>query len=183
VLRAQGDQKEALSHHMKAAHNAPDDARAQYELGKTQFDMGDYLGSEESLSRSTMLDPRDPEAWFMLGETRRASSKWEGASTAYRHVIEIDVNHRAAYNALGVSLYYENKLDDAEVVLTEALRLDPAFPPPYFNLGIVYAKLGKNGLAIGAFEKFLAIAPKDDSDAPVARKKLAELKRKGGRGK
>ena len=44
-------------------------------------------------------------------------------------------------------------------------------------LGIIYAKQNKISLAIGALERFVALAPANREEVPAAKKKLAELKR------
>ena len=75
-------------------------------------------------------------------------------------------------------LVERKQYDEAEVVLTQAIRRDAKVAVNYLNLGMVYAAKKKNDLAIENFEKFLSLAPKTDPDRARAKEAIKELKRK-----
>ena len=76
-----------------------------------------------------------------------------------------------------VVLYYLDKLDRAEAILTNQIRKHPKRPYAYYNLGLVYAKQKKYGMAIGALQRFIQLAPKGDGDVAEARKKIRWIRR------
>jgi tetratricopeptide (TPR) repeat protein len=139
---------------------------------------GDNYAAEKSLAKACKLGPDNATHWYAYGDILRILEKYDEAIPAYRKALEIDPEHPKAENKLGLALFNTGQLDDAEVVLSSALRKEPKNPYPYFNLGMVYSMGGKNRLAIGAFEKFLELAPKQDGDVPVAKKKLRELRKR-----
>jgi superkiller protein 3 len=178
VLRADGDFRDALKHHQKAAKLAPNDARAHFELGVSQNFNGDNSAAEISLKRATELEPGDPLNWYALGEVLRNMQRYKEAVGPYRTSLELDPGYAKAAEKLGVVLFYAGELGDAEIMLTERVKNYPKEPYAYFNLGQVYAKQEKYALAVESFERFIALAPKEDGDVGVAKKKIRELKRK-----
>ena len=63
---------------------------------------------------------------------------------------------------------FQNKLDEAEPHLSEALRLDPDLADAQLNLGILRAQQGRLDDAIAHFNEVLRIKPDD----PLARNNL-----------
>jgi cytochrome c-type biogenesis protein CcmH/NrfG len=178
VLREQYDIQAALSHHLKAVRAAPDYARAHFELGITQNLAGDNLGAEVSLQTAVELEPNKALNWYAYGEILRMLKKWEAAVAAYERTLQLDPEHLKAPGKLGTVLYYADRIDDAEVVLTAAIRRQLDDPYLYLNLGLVYEKGGKLRLAVEALEKFVEVAPKNDGDVPVIRRRIRDLRRK-----
>jgi tetratricopeptide (TPR) repeat protein len=178
VLREQLDVQAALSHHIKAARADPGNSRLHFELGITQNMVGDNLAAEQSLRTAVELEPGDATNWYAYGEILRMLEEWERAVTAYERALQIDPNYLKAPGKLGTVLYYADRVDDAEVVLTAAIRRQPEDPYLYLNLGLVYEKGGKLRLAVEALERFLELAPRDDGDVPIVRRKVRDLRRK-----
>jgi tetratricopeptide (TPR) repeat protein len=178
VLRAQGEYRDALKHHQRAGKLAPNDARVNFELGVSQNFNGDNSAAEISLKRATDLEPGDPLNWYALGEVLRNMQRYKEAVAPYRTALELDPGYAKAAEKLGVVLYYAGELGEAEIMLTERVKNYPKEPYAYFNLGQVYAKQEKYALAVESFERFIALAPKEDGDVEVAKKKVRELKRK-----
>jgi tetratricopeptide (TPR) repeat protein len=177
VYRESLELDDALRHHLRAVRVAPESARAQFELGITQNLRGDNVAAERNLGRAVQLEPNDAINWYAYGEALRILEKYGEAAAAYKRALEIDPNHGKAPNKLGFVLFKLGDVDEAEVVLTAAVRANPDDPYPYFNLGMVYGKGEKHTLAINSFLRFLELAPKDDKDVPVARRQIALLRR------
>jgi cytochrome c-type biogenesis protein CcmH/NrfG len=66
--------------------------------------------------------------------------------------------------------------DDAEVVLTQAVRRDGKNPANYLPLGVVYAAKRKPKQAIENYELFLKYAPKNDPDRARVTNAINELR-------
>ena len=178
VLRDQVELKEALSHHLKAALYAPRSAKAHYELGISQWRFRDPLGAKQSFARALTLHRKNPTYLYAYGEVLRALKEWHDAVVAYEEVIALDPDYPDVYARLGVCLFYSRRYREAELALTTASRNRPKDPYPYYNLGNVYEKTQRYRMAMAAFRRFLALAPRQDADIRVARKKISAIRRK-----
>lgn len=67
------------------------------------------------------------------------------------------------------------KDSDATPLLKEAIEADPAFASAYYELGMVYARQGKNADARVNLEKYIEIDPKG-KDVSVAKEMMSYLK-------
>ena len=56
------------------------------------------------------------------------SRQSKSASVVFRRVVRLDPNDPEAFGALGVTLYRQKKLEEAEGFLKEALKLRPGDP-------------------------------------------------------
>jgi len=75
------------------------------------------------------------------------------------------------------------KYDDAEMLLTTAVRRDGKAAANYYQLGVVYAAKKKNRQAVENYKKYLELAPKTEAekdDRAHAKEQIGELGRKGG---
>jgi len=84
-------------------------------------------------------------------ETFKQSGQAASVETAYAAWIEHNQNDPLLYAVLfnySVTLSDSGKLDQARECLERAIALSPDFMPAYINLGRIYERLGKAGLAI-----------------------------------
>jgi Tfp pilus assembly protein PilF len=80
-------------------------------------------------------------------------------------------------NDYGRALYLAGHDAEAEVQLREAMRLEPHWARPYYNLAAALASMGKNEEAIAQYEAFIARCPKRlASEAAEARGRIAKLR-------
>jgi len=94
--------------------------------------------AREQLTTITTQQPSLSGPWLNLGITRTMLGDHTGAETAFKTAL--DVNHRAieAYNQLGMLYRRQERLDDAQFIYEEALRLDPDNSNIHWNLAILY---------------------------------------------
>ncbi len=178
VYRDEIELDEALSHHLKAVRLDPESGRAYFELGITQNLRGDNVAAEEALLQATKLEPQVAINWYAYGEALRVQGRNEDAIPAYKKTLKLEPNHPKAANKLGYVLFNADKIDEAEVVLTEAVRRNPDSPDPYFNLGFVYEREKKYALAVNSLTRFVELAAKGDHNIRTAKKKIRQLSRK-----
>jgi len=106
---------------------------------------------------------------------------WE-RSTIYRNDLALfteaargNPGNEIARNNLGMALYHEGRLDEAEREYREALRLRPGSVAPLSNLAILYERRGQVAKARAAFEETLRRSPTHAAAAVhLARFRLAE---------
>lgn len=178
VYREEMELDKALKHHLRAVRVAPENGRAHFELGITHNLRGDNLAAVASLAKAVELEPDDGINWYAYGEALRLQGKIAESLEPYQKAVELMPDHPKAPNKLGYVLFTLGKVGEAEVVLTKAVRNNPEDPYPYFNLGMVYETGDKLVLAINSFKRFLELAPQEDKDIPVAKKKIRDLTRR-----
>lgn len=154
------------------------DARPWFELGVVQNKRGDDLGAEASLARAVTLEPENSLYQYAYGEMLRFNKKYDEAIEAYRKATELDPPHPKAPAKLGYTLFQAQRLGEAEIFLTEAIRKDPRNPFNYYNLAIVYREQKKTKLAIDMYQRFLEVSDPQDGDRPKAEACIKALKRR-----
>lgn len=177
ALADQAELEEAEVFLVKAT-KASNDARPWFELGIVQNKRGDDLGAEASLQQAVEREPDNSLYQYAYGEMLRINKRYDQAIEAYRKATELDPPHPKASAKLGLTLAHAQRLGEAELHLTTAVRNDPKNQYNYFNLAYVYREQNKTRLAIEAYEKFLELADPDDGDRRAAEACLKNLKRK-----
>jgi tetratricopeptide (TPR) repeat protein len=77
----------------------------------------------------------------------------------------------------GYALLENDRDEDAETQFREAIRLEPYWALPHFNLAVALANQGKRELAVAEYEAFIARCPKRlASEAAEARGRIAKLR-------
>jgi tetratricopeptide (TPR) repeat protein len=95
------------------------------------------------------LESRSAEEWFEVALAAEARPEaMDEAADAYRRVTELSPDWVEAHINLGVALYHQHRLDDAQRSFLAALALDPANAICRYNLGCVYEEAGRIDEAI-----------------------------------
>jgi Tfp pilus assembly protein PilF len=106
--------------------------------------------------------------WVQLGH-------WKNDMTLYHHAVDVDENNWIAQNTLGALLGTEGRLDEAIIHLSNAIRLNPGYAEPYFNLGVVYYRKGDRQEAVRYYREALRRDPLNTDRRMVLAGVLAEL--------
>lgn len=115
-------------------------------------------------ARVIMADPLSSRAHALLGSAILASGDFHDSVEEFRTSLSIQANEALAIAGLAMVDFYENRLDLALKGLRRAVSLDSAEPDYIFNLGQAAARNERYKEAAEAYEKFLSIAPKTDTD-------------------
>ena len=89
----------------------------------------------------------------------RQTSFWKDNETLYRRTLAVTGGNFLISHNLCYTLTLENRLDEAEPLCREAIRLKPNYFEGYNTLGILQMKRGQYAEAEQSFEKALEIAP------------------------
>jgi tetratricopeptide (TPR) repeat protein len=171
----------ALVYGEKAAAAGPNDSEAQLSVAITcgkmlklksaREQVGVSRRIKESVDRAIKLNPRNDLAWYILGRWHQG---YADLSTVRR--------------AMGEMLFGklpESTNQDAAKCFEKAMEANPKRLMHSIELGITYAKLGKEEEARRLIEKGLAM-PSIDKDDPEAkargREALKSLRESGGAG-
>ena len=135
----------------------------------------DWTGALDALSRAMELAPLMDAPWLVRAATLDEKGDVDGAIEAYSKAVSLNPGMVKTWLARGALLAQKGDHERAIADYTKALELDPGNTTAFYDRGLSRAAKGDAAAAIADLERFLALAPQD-SDAPSARSKLAELK-------
>ena len=164
----------ALDYSNRAAECGPKDCDAQLAPAITLGKMLPYLPQKEQVSASPKIkeavdkalaiDPRNDNAWHILGRWNRVLADISGAKRMLAGLI---------YGQLPKGSY-----EDAEAAMKKAIALNPNRLMHYIELGRIYSQMGKKDEAREMINKGLGMpnAEKDDPETKErGRETLAKL--------
>src|SRR5262245_41331571 len=115
-------------------------------------------------ARVIMLDPLSARAHALLGSAILASGDFRNSVEEFRTALALNDNEALAIAGLAMVDFYENRLLLAVPALRRAVNIDPDEPDYIFSLAQAAARSERYREAADAYERFLIIAPKTDSD-------------------
>ena len=152
------------------------------ELFKGAFDfiqMGEEDKALEKIREFLEHHPKVWNAWFLLGWALRRQERWQDASEAFLHCLELGKKNKeelaVAYcdicNELAICLMELSRFDESRRWLITALEQEPENIKIISNLGTLALKEGKTEEAKAFFRTVVDIYPED----PLAREVLQRL--------
>ena len=158
ALFASGSLEVAAMSARRAVDLAPGDAEAWNVLGLC-------LESRESdtaracWDKAIALAPRQPEAYFRLGNLLRRNRDFRAAIDAYRAALSLQPGHPVILNNLGLALLELREFAAAEQAYRDALRQQPSLIEANVNLGDLFCAQSRFAEAIPWYAQALAINP------------------------
>ena len=140
------------------------DIDARLGLSFTLLKQRSLQGAYDNAARVIMLDPLSARGHALLGAAILAAGEFRLSVEEFRTALALNENEALAVAGLAMVDFYENRLTLAMPGLRRASNLDPNEPDFLFNLGQAAARSEKYKEAADAYEKFLMIAPKTDTD-------------------
>jgi tetratricopeptide (TPR) repeat protein len=133
--------------------------------------------AEQELNKAIQLDPKLPQARFLLGEIAVYRADLERGVSLFQQEIAINPAFDQPYYRLGETYTRQLKWDEAINPLQKAIWLNPYFSGPYIVLGKVYLKKSDLGNA----ENMLRRAAQMDPNNSAAHHLLAQTLQQAGR--
>ena len=120
--------------------------------------------SFDHAARVAALDPLSARAHSLLGSAVLASGDFRLSVEEFRRALSLNSEEAMAIAGLAMIDYYENRTAKCVAGLRRAAFIDPNEPDYLFNLGQAAARIERYKEAADAYERFLVVAPRTDSD-------------------
>lgn len=144
----------------KDAHDNPARLGLSYALLK-QRNLQDAF---DHAARVVAIEPLSPRAHALLGASLLAGGDFQQSVEEFRTSLDIKDDEALAIAGLAMVEFYENRLDASLSGLRRAVYLDPREPDYTFSLAQVAARNERYKEAADAYERFLLIAPRSDTE-------------------
>jgi tetratricopeptide (TPR) repeat protein len=140
------------------------DVEARLGLSFALLKQRNLQGSYDHAARVLMQDPLSARAHSLLGAAILGAGEFRLSVEEFRTALTLDQNEALAVAGLAMVDFYENRMQTALAGLRKAVSMEPEEPDFIFNLGQAAARSEKYKEAADAYERFLMIAPKTDTD-------------------
>lgn len=140
------------------------DIEARCGLSFTQLKQRNLQAAYDNAARVIMLDPLSARGHALLGTAILGAGEFRLSIEEFRTALALNENEALAIAGLAMVDFYENRLQSAINGLRKAANMDPDEPDYVFSLGQAAARSEKYREAADAYERFLIIAPKTDTD-------------------
>lgn len=137
-----------------------DNDMTEYELSLKLYDQGHYGEASRKLEdffNKGHISSSDTEAMIILAKSYCNQKNYSLAEKWCKKAIEYKKTDEHYYYLLASILQEENNIDEAIISLKKVIYLDENFVLPYFLLGNLYLKQGKNKDAEKQFKNTLSI--------------------------
>jgi tetratricopeptide (TPR) repeat protein len=146
----------------------PDNAAAQYFLGRAKYNEKRFDEAVRAFTKCLKLDPQNVKAADNLGLAYEQLEKTEEALETYRRAIALDTavprTNSGPYLNLGTLLVEKNRAGEAEPYLAQAIQIAPADARGHRELGKALLQLNRVEEAQVQLEKAVQLGPQN---APV----------------
>jgi tetratricopeptide (TPR) repeat protein len=142
----------------------PRDIEARVGLGFTLYKKRNLRDALDHASRAITQDPLSARAHALLGVIILSGGDFLRSIEEFRTALSIDSNNARAIAGMAMVHFYENRLEESVRGLRRAAFIDPYEPDFAYDLGQMASRTERFKEAADSYERFLAIAPKTDTD-------------------
>jgi tetratricopeptide (TPR) repeat protein len=139
----------------------PDSAEADMLAGEALDEMKDNAGAVKMFRAAVKANPKEPNAHFGLGYLLWAQKRYPEAASEFKAELVNDPKHVQSLLYLADADIQMDQMKDAQPLLEEVLRLEPALALAHLDLGIVYTEAGQNQDALRELTAAAKLMPDD----------------------
>ncbi len=152
VLREKGRLDDAIEAYKNAIRYKPDYALAYNNLGACLYKHDRLEEAVEAFRKAVALQPQFPDPYHNLGWMYSKLGMLDDALRAFEQGIKLESRPKA-FLRLGIVLYEQRRLDEAESRFRQAARPGPDSMAAHYNLGLVLREKGDIESALAAFQQ------------------------------
>jgi tetratricopeptide (TPR) repeat protein len=176
--REQGEYGDAKTYLDKALDLDRNSGRAYFELGLLYDKQNKESDAEVALAQAVQKSPSESIFWYAYGEIFRGQDRMDEALKAYKTAVGLENPFPKAIQKYVGILIEKKQYDEAEDLLTKAIRKDGRNAQNYLYAGQLYQAKKKWKPAVENYQKFLELAPKTDPERNKVKELVNELKRR-----
>lgn len=143
-------------------------------LARARIQGADWPGAEHALERALEVRPGWAKPRFFQGEIHRRLARWPEAEAAYREVLVSWPLDREALRQLTVTLYEQDRFEEALATAERMLAIDPEDARTWFWVHRIQAQLGNVEEAEAANAAFDRFRPDEDESTRAGAYRLAD---------
>lgn len=170
-LANEGKDAEALAKFSSAVAAKPDLVAGWQAIARVQHRNKKWAEAIAAATKAAELDPEDTDMYVILFDAYTATGEKTKAAEAKA---KMPANASVLFNDAAKAIN-EGKDAEAEKLLKQAVAADEKFAPAFYELGMVYVRMGKNADAKTNLQKYLELEP-SGKDAPTAKEMLKYVK-------
>jgi len=162
---------EAAAKFTEAVTAKPDLIAGWQALARTEIQTKEYSKAIEAANKALAGDPDETDMYAVLYTAYTATGDKAKAAEAKK---KLPANAGSLFND-AAKLINSGKDAEAESLLKQAIAVDDKFAQAYYELGMVYVRMGKNADAKTSLQKYLDLEP-NGKDAATAKEMLKYVK-------
>jgi len=132
------------------------------EIGDNYLSLRQYDKAKKALTRAIKLNPRSPNANYLIGFVYSALGEWKKSIEYLEKADSIEPNHPEILRCLGWSIFHEGQRKRGIIILERALNLGANDPLILSDLGVCYLNEKNFDRASYLFKKVLEIEPHNE---------------------
>jgi len=178
ALMAKSDFADSLAHFNKAAAAYPDYYEAVYQIGVAELRLNHHDRAMEAFQKAIDLSGgRYARPQFAYGLLLCNQGKPEEAERLIRRGLETDANSAEGHLFLGIALLAQNRQDEVEKSLREALLRRPQYADVYLVFADLHARRRDYSSQVQDLDIYLKLAPSTPGIDQVRRVREAAQRR------
>ena len=150
---AQGKTDDAIPRLEAVVRQHPEIASAHLELARAYAIKRDFARAEGELKRVLELNPRNENAFYILGYTELEQKRAQPAREAFAQLLKLNPNSADAHAGLAEAFSLYNRYSEALEEYQRTAQLDPGYQGVFYNIGLMQSKLKRFDDAIATFLK------------------------------
>lgn len=127
-----------------------------YDMLKLMIEMANSIEQDRILTYEEVH--QNEMLYFTMGLILQKQKKFIEAMKYFHEAIKLDQDNEQAYNHLGECCVSAGLIDEAEALFAKAIKIDPQYMRPLFNLGLIYYNREEFYVAGSFFERYMQLA-------------------------
>ena len=163
-LARKGSPAEAEKLLRRALTLAPNHSGVKTELAYVLTKQRKFIDAYNLSFAVAQAEPKNARAYAVLGYTLLYAGRFNDARQILFNAIQLDKREDLAWAGYGMLAFYENRMNDSIQNLYESVYIEPGEPDYWFALAQVSARAERYKEAADAYERFLGVSGKTDTD-------------------